>query len=286
MIRTVALWIASAVLMAPATTAAVTADAVLLDLPFLESDDPNQIWLDLAPEGARAMRFQLDTGMPQSLAPPGAARAMGVAVRRTKQRPYRRRTRLGRDLEFWVDTRYGERSARGAEWALLGGAFLVDYVLEVDFAARRVRFLDPDRYEVPERSDDPGVAVLPLRLSGSIPVLAIRVGDETVSAVLSTGAAGTLVLPGDWHDRGGILGNPEATAALELPPGAPKLYAAVAERLEIGPFVARAVPLLVALEGLPQHGYPGNALLGVDLLKHYALRIDYRRSRLWIREQP
>lgn len=262
------------------------ADAVLADLPFLESDDPNQIWLDLAPEGGRAMRFMLDTGTPHSLATPGAARAMGVAVRRTKQRPYRRRTRLGRDLEFWVDTRYGERSARGSEWALLGGAFLADYVLEIDFSARRVRFLDPDRYEVPERSDDPATAVLPLRINGTVPVLEIAIGAETVSAVLATGASGTLILPGAWHDRGGVHRNSEATAELELPPGAPSLYAAVAERLRIGPFEETTVPLLVAPEGMPQSGFPGSALLGVDLLKRFALRIDYRRGRLWIREQP
>ncbi len=280
-----ALWLLSSVA-AGAPSPPPPAAAVLAELPFLDSDDPNQIWVDLAPQGGRAMRFMLDTGTPHSLATPGAARAMGVAVRRTKQRPYRRDTRLGRDVEFWVDTRHGERSARGAEWALLGGRFLAEYVLEIDFAARRVRFLDPDLFEVPERSDDPAAAVLPLRINGSIPVLEIGVGAETVSAVLATGASGTLVLPGEWHDRGGVHPDDEATAQLVLPPGAPSLYAAVVERLRIGPFEVTAVPLLVAPEGMPHSGFPGSALLGVDLLKHYALRIDYRRGRLWIRVQP
>jgi hypothetical protein len=47
----------------------------------------------------------LDTGASFSVFTPLAARAAGVSVRRDKSSPYRRATRLGRDLQFYVDAR-------------------------------------------------------------------------------------------------------------------------------------------------------------------------------------
>lgn len=37
----------------PEATADVPAEAVLAELPFLESEEPNRIYVDLAPEGSR-----------------------------------------------------------------------------------------------------------------------------------------------------------------------------------------------------------------------------------------
>ena len=143
----------------------VPADAVVADLPFLEGEAPRRIYLDLAPEGSRPLRMLLDTGANVSVMTPGAARANGVRVRRLKIDPYRRATSLGRDLQFHVDTRSSDTGSRTDwEYGLLGGNFLAQYVVEIDTVGRRVRFLDPKRYQVPERAPAGGEAVIPLKV--------------------------------------------------------------------------------------------------------------------------
>ncbi len=109
-----------------------TLESVLADLPFLESHEANRIYVDLAPAGhARPFRLLLDTGAAFSVLTPRFARAMGVHVRRLKHDPYRRKTRLDRDLLFYVDTRRSDTASRtGWEYGLLGGNFLAEYVVE------------------------------------------------------------------------------------------------------------------------------------------------------------
>jgi predicted aspartyl protease len=69
----------------------------------------------------------LDTGASKSVLTPRVARQLGVSVRRTKNTPYRRATRLGRDLSFYIDTRRTDTASRtGWEYGFLGGEFL-DY---------------------------------------------------------------------------------------------------------------------------------------------------------------
>jgi len=67
--------------------------------------------------------------------------------------------------------------------------------------------------------------------------------------------------------------------------GAGRLEAVTADRFQIGPFAESEVPMLVAEFGAHGAGARSEAMLGVDLLKPYVLRIDYPRKRLWI-SQP
>lgn len=86
----------------------------------------------------------LDTGAAGNVMTPRYARALRVTVRRHKSTPYRRSTILGRDLQFWIDTHSSDTASRmGLETGLVGADFLREYVVEVDYAARRVRFLEP-----------------------------------------------------------------------------------------------------------------------------------------------
>jgi len=261
------------------------ADAVLAELPFLEAAQPNQVIVDLAPVGAvKPLALLVDTSSPVSFATAGAARALGIPVSRSRQTPYRRATRLGRDLELQVDTRWSDTGGHaGGEQALVGAAFLSHYVLELDFPRARLRFIDPDRYQVPER--EAGSATLPLRMVASRPLVDLEIGGAHVPAVIATGAPGTLIVPGGWVAEAGLRADAEATAQLQLPPGSPKLEAATAERVRLGPFEETQVPLLVAPNGLADQGVRGEALLGVDFLKRFVLRIDYARKRLWVADR-
>lgn len=286
----VALAFAALLFAAPARGADVPADAVLADLPFLPASGPegeNEVRIDLAAPGARSLPLLVDTGTPDSFATPRAASALGISVRRAKQTPYRRATALDRDVEISVDTRRGDTaSSAGGEWAVLGARFLSNFVVEIDFPGRRVRFLDPKRYEVPERADAKNEAVLPLRFDLQRPIVDVEVNRVRVPAAITTGAPGTLLLPGGWASGASLKSDAAATATLAPMPGAGKLEAVVADRFSIGPFAEAEVPMLVAEFGAHGAGARSDAMLGVDLLKPYVLRIDYVRKRLWISEPP
>lgn len=277
---------ASSIAFAEVPASGPPADAVLADLPFLSPETSLEVRIDLAVEGARPLPLLVDTGSPESFATPRAASDLGISLRRSKQTPYRRATRLGRDLQLHVDTRRGDTgAAAGGEWAVLGARFLSAYVVEIDFPARRVRFLDPKRFEVPERAAAAREAVLPFRVVGHRPVIEIEVGDVKVPAALTTGAPGTLLLPGGYAAGAGLVPDPEATKSLQPLPGAGTLEAVIAPRIRIGPFEQNDVPLLVAERGAQGAGARSEALLGVDLLQDFAIRIDYARKRLWIADR-
>lgn len=269
---------------APAIADAPPAEAVLAELRFLDADvDAPTIRIDLAPVGSRPLPLVLDTGSPESFATPQAAQELGISLRRSKQTPYRRSTRLGRDVELWVDTRRSDtaRSASG-EWAVLGGRYLSSYVVEIDGPGRRVRFLDPARWTVPEKSTDPEAQTLPLRLVSNRPIVEIEVGAARVSAILTTSAPGTLLLPGGYAEEASLVPDPEATKTLVPMPGAGALRAATAPSVRIGRFETKDVPLLVAERGVQGAGPRSEAILGLELLRPYVLRIDYPRRRLSI----
>jgi predicted aspartyl protease len=141
--------------------------------------------------------MMLDTGASASVITPVLARQLGVRVRKLKDTPYRRATRIGRDLQFWVDTRRSDTGSRtGWEYGLLGGEFLDDYVLEIDFPGRTVRFLDPERYQVPESVEAPVERVVALVRAATRISVPIRVNGHELVVMLDTGAPLTAVLSG------------------------------------------------------------------------------------------
>jgi predicted aspartyl protease len=263
-------------------------EAILADLPFLDSDEVNRIYVDLAPEGKkRRLPILLDTGAVFSVFTPRAARAAGVHIRRAKAGPYRRATALGRDLLFYVDAERSDTGSRtGSEYGLLGGNFLADYVLELDFHARRVRFLDPKRYEVPETVDAPGEAVIPLEMVSSRPGLTIELNGKATTVLLDTGAPDALVLSGKLARAAAIESAPLPGFGMAGVMGNVESEFAEVERMQIGPFGFEGVPAGVAPRGWHNLGFPGDSVLGYDVLAQFHVRIDYRRKRLWLRRDP
>jgi predicted aspartyl protease len=263
-------------------------EAILADLPFLDSDEANRIYVDLAPEGKkRRLPILLDTGAVFSVFTPRAARAAGVQIRRTKQVPYRRATVLGRDLLFHVDVQTSDTASRtGWEYGLLGGNFLASYVLDLDFRARRVRFLDPKRFEVPESVDAPGEAVIPLEMVSSRPGLTIDLNGKPTTVLLDTGVPDALVLSGKIARAAGIESAPLPGFGMAGVLGDVESEFAEVERMQIGPFGFERIPAGVAPRGWHNLGFPGDSVIGYDILAQFHVRIDYRRKRLWLRRDP
>ncbi len=265
----------------------VPPEAVVAELPFLASDEVNRIYLDLAPEGSEPFRLMLDTGASFSVLTPLAARAAGVSVRAIKDTPYRRATRLGHDLQFYVDTRSSDTgSSTGWEYGLLGANFLENYVVELDFAKRSVRFLDPDRFAVPERVEAADESVLPLESTSSRPILTVRVDGHPIDVLFDTGAPMTAVLSGPTAKSVGIdVDALQPFGTLETALGSTQTRLYEAREIEIaGQRIAR-VPVEVSPKGWFNQVGSSSSVIGYDLISQFLVRIDYKRKRIWLRRQ-
>jgi predicted aspartyl protease len=275
--------------LAPEATAdEVPPEAVLAELPFLDAPEPNRIVVDLAPEGsAKPLRLMLDTGASHSVLTPLAARELGVQVRRTKQDPYRRPTRLGRDLLFFIDTQSSDTGSKtGWEYGLLGGNFLADYVVELDFPARRVRLLDPRKYSVPPATSAPQEAVVPLRIVGQRPGVELALNGKKSLVLLDTGAPWTAVFSGKLARSAEIAADGGVGFQAGTVYGPMQVELAEAAKLAIGPFEFANVPVLVAPKGWYNATFASDSVLGYDVLAQFVVRLDYPNQRLWLRHDP
>jgi predicted aspartyl protease len=271
----------------PALAGEPPPDAILAELPFLASDEPNRIYLDLAPpDSDRRLEMLLDTGANVSVLSPDAAREIGVTVRRGKSTPYRRKTLLGRDLQFWVDVSSSDTGTRmGWDFRLLGGNFLEEYVVEIDFAARRVCFLDPKRFAVPETAG-PGEIVLPMSLADGRPIVRVGVNGVEVPVLVDTGASAPLILAGPPAEAAGVSASEIEGLSASTIVGPVRTLLGEAERVQIGTLVLERVPVLVQPRGSYNQAGPGDSLFGYDLLAEFAVRFDYPHRRLWLSPRP
>ncbi len=259
------------------------AEAIVAEVPF-EPGPVFRIFVDLAREGTQPFVMMLDTGAAESVLTPGMARELGVSVRRTKSTPYRRATRLGRDLQFWIDTATSDTGSKtGFEYGLLGGEFLDDYVLELDYPRRRVRFLDPKRYEVPEETAAADERVLPFRRSGTRILTDVAVDGRETRVILDTGAPDTLILSGKVARKLGIEVDTLAEyGEVGTVMGPMTVRYKEAQRGTWGGFAYEEGPILVSPRGWSNMG-PNDSVIGYDLLRQFTIRIDYKRKRLWLR---
>lgn len=261
-------------------------DAILAETPFLDSQELNRIFVNLAPIGDRELRLMLDTGASDSVLTPKYARELGVTVRRVRDRPNERPTRLGRNLQFWIDTESSESASRtGWEYGLLGGTFLGEYVLDLDFANRRVRFIDADKWQVPKSVDAPNEAVLPLRVVGNRPFVDVSVEGKEVDVLLDTGAPFGVDLSGHSAKRAGFEKEPIAKLATGGVLGPIESYLVEAEKVALGPFEFGPAPVVYSPKGAYNMGGSSDSLIGYELLSHFHVRIDYRHKRLWLRRE-
>lgn len=264
------------------------ADAVVAELPFLDSPHPSSVVVDLARDAAaRPFPLVLDTGASFSTLTAGLARELGVPVRSAKSSPYRRATCLGRDLQFRVDARRGDMvSPTGREFGLLGGNFLVEYVVEIDFADRRVRFLDPDRYRVPEQAASPDETVVPMQLVSNRPIVEVEIEGHSVSLLLDTGAAYGVLIGGRVARAAGLESLPASGLSAAGVLGEIGVEFSEAKSVRVGSLEFQNLPVIVAPRGLYQQGTANDSLIGYDLFSQLTLRIDYPRKRVWLRRDP
>jgi hypothetical protein len=177
-------------------------------------------------------------------------------------------------------------SQTGREFGLLGGNFLVEYVVEVDFPRRRVRFLDPNQYAVAEQTTAPEETVLPLRLVSRRPIVEMEIDGNPVTLLLDTAASCGVLLGGSVARAAGLESSPAPGLSAVGVKGEIGVEFAEARSVRVGSLEFRDLPVMVAPRGLYQQGTANNSLIGLDLLSQVTLRIDYPRRRAWLRREP
>jgi hypothetical protein len=156
--------------------------------------------------------------------------------------------------------------------------------VEINFPGRRVRFLDPKSYEVPEHAEAVDEAVLPLHLVANRPVVELSVEGKPLPVLLNTSDPVTAVLSGRSLHKASL----EWKAVLEFGGGGVlgpiDLELVEVASLSLGPFEFEpGFPLLVAPRGLYNQSTNTDSAIGYDLLAGFVVRIDYPRRRLWLR---
>jgi hypothetical protein len=170
---------------------------------------------------------------------------------------------------------------------MLGGNFLREYVVEIDFVGRRVRFLDPDRFEVPEATEAPGEGVLPLTMRMSRPAVRFEANGEEVLALVETAFPLPIVLSGGVAASAAIPETAQRgfTSHGVLGPTASEVR--VIDDLKLGPFAFAGFPAVVNPRGWYNQATPGDSMVGYELLAQFSrVRIDYPRRRLWLERNP
>jgi len=277
------------ILAASAIAAEGPEDSLVGELEMLRfSNQLNRVAVDVAPEDHRDFLLWLDTGAMDSVLTPAAARANGVSVRRTKSSPYIRKTSLGKDLQFWVDTsRSDHSSSAGWDYGLLGGRYLSKFVVELDFDAGVVRFYDAKRFEVPATVSGEDEVVLPMRVTANRPFIQVDLGGKKpLQVLLDTGAPMSLLVSDKALKKIGIrYKSLPKGSRLSFTRGDSQMLFKERQRLRIGPFDLGEVPMEVAPRGSYNLGGNTDSLIGYDLISQFKLRLDYQRGRIWLKRR-
>lgn len=264
---------------------------VLADLPFINTGRGDSVNVDIAPAGQRSFVVTLDTGATDTVLTSNYARAMGISVRSAKSDPYVRATAAGIPIRFWV---MGQRVVGGGrgpahfDYALLGGQYLKHFVVELDFARRRVRFLDPTSHRAGDRE---GEHVVELRISELRPYARLELGRGKVWALVDTGAEVPIAITEEKAAELGIAVDLEAdrishwnvfstsTSTLQRLPEA---------RLGSLALTDVAVQIAVSDESSVRvaRWLVDETLIGTDLLRNFVVRFDYPRSKLGLTPIP
>ncbi len=259
-------------------------EALVGEIPFHPQTPLSRVMIDLAPEGREPFVLVLDTGANFSLMTPRMARALGVNVRRTKSTEYRQATRLGRDLLFWVDTSASDTGVQGGgiEYGVLGANFLDDYVLEIDYPGRMVRFWDPEQYAVPERHPSADVHVLPFERSGALLLVDVELEGHAFTALLDTGSPDVCVLKKHAKAAGIPRDDLEEVIETRYVSGVSKNRVYQTKDLRLGGLPLPSMPINIELKS--PANVPGGAIVGYDAIGRYKVRIDYARRRISLTE--
>jgi hypothetical protein len=255
--------------------------AVIADLPMLTTEDAPLVYFNLAPPGQPPIRALLDTGLNRSIAGQTALAAFGGERQPGDTEVYTRDTVLGRPLQVHPAL-LDHPSARSSPYIRVGSDAFAGFVLELDFVARRVRFLDPAKVflaEAPEAVDTDSLA---LQTFGARPFVEIALNGVPVLVAVDTSVLVPLWLsPADLR-KAGI--SPRTLPVLRWPTAAAKaLRLFETDEVRLGSLELGVLPVIVSKTGHVDAFGMNNGVLGLDLLSQFRVRIDIDGKRMWLK---
>jgi predicted aspartyl protease len=156
---------------------------------------------------------------------------------------------------------------------LLGRDVFDQAVVQLDFQARKLTLTPRDAFEPP-----PG-APLPLKRSGDLKSVAIRVAGVEMPAILDLGNAGGLLIDQEFAAHYRLLDGRRASTTLGVgADGAHEETQTTLDRLELGGVSLNGVPT-TATANLSSKA-PAN--VGLQVLSRFRLTIDFAGDRLWL----
>ena len=171
---------------------------------------------------------------------------------------------------------------------LLGGEFMESFVIEIDFPARVVRFLDPDVHAV---GDDPEELVIPLKMRERRPYAELELGSGSVLALVDTGAQAPLSITEEKARELGIeLDRSAERIRYTNVVGTSTDFVHSVPKARIGALELVDASLLIAARDESsariQRYLKDETIIGIDILKGYRARFDYPRGRLGLSRGP
>lgn len=178
------------------------------------------------------------------------------------------------------------QAGHATEGILSVGAF-APRVVEVDYQAKRVRFIDaPDFFPSPESVE------VPVVIGGNVPLVRAEIGlpdggSTSGTFILDSGAANTMVL----LSKPFIGRHPELLQTgdrIDLPPveavgGKIEMKAGRIAFLRIGPFTFKHPIAVFALNGAGVLDNPQvDGIIGTGVLERFCVAYDYSRSRIFL----
>ena len=261
---------------------------LLADLPFLNLGTDRQIYVDLAPPDKSSFVVQLDTGAPVVVATPAYAKVLGIAASNTKATANFRDTVIGKPVGVWVTSQFGG-SYEAMDYALLGGEFLKDFVIEIDYAHRRLRFFDPDRVQVGGPKPRAGEHVVKMPIAEGYLHTDIQLGTGKLRALVDTGDEGSISISEEAAAQLGIAVDPSAPRRTwHNVMGTMEASVQTVPRLGIGELSVEDVEVDIALRGtgvrIERMG-GREVLVGQGVLRRFLVRLDYPRQRMGLTPQ-
>ncbi len=257
--------------------------AVLADLPMLAVTGSPRVHFDLAAVGDPPLPVVLDTGFGPSVAGTSGLRSFGGKPVPGDQKTFQRNTVLGRPLSVVLTNRKAEQ-AHAYPFVRLGGKFLRDFVVELDFTARRVRFLDPAKIELPETTSGPEVAVFDLLVGNSRPFIDVDVNGHPVRLALDTSATVPI-----WLRTRDLVKSAVSPKTLPVLRGRGKRQSTLrvfeTDLVRLGSLDLGVFPVIVSQDSQSDEFGGNGHVLGIDVLSQFRVRLDIARSRLWLRRE-
>ena len=150
-----------------------------------------------------------------------------------------------------------------------------------------MRFLDAKKFEVPEETDTPGEAVLPLKTPMNRPGVEVELNGETILVLLDTGAQIPILVSGKVAEAAGLTETAVGGFTTHGVLGEMTSEVRVLDELKLGPFTFAGVPAIVNPRGFYNQAMSGGSLIGYELLEQFKrVRIDYDKRRLWLERNP